>query len=96
MDHVIKTIASTKAYGFLDGLFEYNQLSIDPRDQHKMAFATDRGMYAYRVTPFGLINAPATFQRLMCHIFKELLKFFLELYIDNLCVHSKKRMEHLA
>ena len=45
--------------------------------------------------PFGLTNAPATFQRLMCHIFKEFLRQFLEVYIDDLCVHSKQRGDHL-
>ena len=61
MDHVIKRVVGAKAYSFLDGLFGYNQLSIDPRNQHKMAFAMDRGTYAYRVMPFELTNAPATF-----------------------------------
>lgn len=36
--------------------------------------------------PFGLTNAPATFQTLMCHIFKEFLRQFLEVYVDDLCV----------
>ena len=89
-DHVIERVAGAEAYSFLDGFSGYNQLSIDPRDQHKTAFATDRGTFAYRVMPFGLTNAPATFQRLMCHIFKEFLKKFLEVYVDDLCVHSKQ------
>ena len=94
--HVIERVAGTKAYSFLDGFSRYNQLSIDPRDQHKMLFAIDRGTYAYKMFLFGLTNALATFQRLMCHIFKEFLKKFLEVYVDDLCVISKKRMENLA
>ena len=46
--------------------------------------------------PFGLTNALATFQRLMCHIFKEFLKKLLEVYVDDLCVHSKQRLEHMS
>ena len=77
IDHMIDRVAGAKAYSFLDGFSGYNQLSIDPRDQHKMAFAIDQGTFAYRVMPFGLTNALATFQRLMCHIFEEFLKKFL-------------------
>ena len=90
-DHVIeRVVAGAKAYSFLDGFYGYNQLSIDSRDQHKMAFVTNQGTFAYRVMPFGLTNASTTFQRLMCHIFKEFLKKFLEVYVDDLCVHFKR------
>ena len=60
-----------------------------------MAFATEWGIFAYRVMPFGLTNAPATFQRLMSHGFKEYLRDFLEVYMDDLCIHSGKRDEHI-
>ena len=61
MDHVIERVASAEAYSFLDGFSRYNQLSIDPRDQHKTKFTMDRGTYAYTVMPFVLTNARATF-----------------------------------
>ncbi|MCO5554904.1 hypothetical protein L7F22_008442 [Adiantum nelumboides] len=95
-DHVIETVAGAEAYSFLDGFSGYNQVSIDIRDQHKTAFATEWGTFAYRVMPPGLTNAPSTFRRLMCHIFKEFLRKFLEIYVDDLCVHSKQRLEHLS
>ena len=60
-DHVIKRVAGAEAYNFLDGFSRYNQLSIDPQDQHKMAFAIERGTFTYKVMPFGLTNAPTTF-----------------------------------
>ena len=90
IDHVIERVASAKAYSFLDGFSRYDQFSINPRDQQKMIYAIDWGTFAYRVVTFGLTNAPATFQRLMCHIFKEFLKKILDMYVDDLCVHSKK------
>ena len=62
IDHVLERVAGTEAYSFLDGFLGYNQVSIDPKDQHKIAFATGWGIFAYRVMPFGLTNAPATFQ----------------------------------
>ena len=64
-------------------------------DQHKTAFATEWGIFAYKVMPFGLTNAPATFQRLMSHAFKEYLRIFLEIFMDDLCVHSLVRTEHI-
>ena len=70
-------------------------MSIDPKDQHKTAFATKWGIFAYSVMPFGLTNALATFQRLMCHAFKECLREFLEIFMDDLCIHSNERMEHI-
>ena len=75
-DHVIKRVAGAEAYSFLDGFLGYNQLSIDPQDQHKTAFAIERGTFAYKVMPFGLTNTPTNFQRLMCHIFREYLRNF--------------------
>ena len=94
-DHVLEIVAGGEAYSFLDGFSGYNQLSINPTDQHKTAFATEWGTFAYRVMPFGLTNAPATFQRLMCHIFKEFLRDFWEVYVNDLCVHLKERSKHL-
>ena len=45
--------------------------------------------------PFGLTNALATFQRLMSHAFKEYLRIFLEIFMDDLCVHTLKREDHV-
>ena len=89
IDHVIERVARTKVYSFLDGFSRYNQISIDPRDQHKTAFASERVTFAPRVMPFGFTNAPATFQHLMYHVFRAFLRIFLEVYVDYLCVSSK-------
>ena len=95
MDHVLERVAGKQAYSFLDDFSGYNQVSIKQEDQHKTAFATEWGIYAYRVMPFGLTNAPATFQILMSHAFKEYLRVFLEVFMDDLCVHSLLRQEHI-
>ena len=94
-EHVLERVAGKKAYSFLDGFSGYNQVSIDPKDQHKTAFATEIGIFAYRVMPFGLTNAPSTFQRLMNYAFREYLRIFLEIYMDDLCVHLSERAEHI-
>ena len=92
---MLERVVGRKAYSFLDGFSGYNQLAIKLEDQYKTAFATEWGIYAYRVMPFGLTNAPATFQRLMSHAFKEYLRVFLEVYMDDLCVHSILREDHI-
>ena len=61
-DHVIEKVAGKASYSFPDGFFGYNQVSIDPKDQHKTAFAMEWGIFAYKVMPFGLTNAPTAFQ----------------------------------
>ncbi|MCO5575450.1 hypothetical protein L7F22_029251 [Adiantum nelumboides] len=94
IEHVLERVAGKKAYSFLDGFSGYNQLLIDPKDQHKIAFATEWGIFAYKVMPFGLTNALATFQRLMSHAFKEYLRNFLDVYMDDLCIHSSIRADH--
>lgn len=94
-DHVIERVAEKEAYSFLDGFSGYNQVSIDPKDQQKTAFATEWGIFAYCVMPFDLTNAPATFQRLMVHAFKEYLQDFLEIFMDDLCVHLLLRDENI-
>ena len=49
IEHVLERVASHEAYNFLDGFSRYNQVSIDPKDQHKIAFATTWGhVFAYR------------------------------------------------
>ena len=93
-EHVLERVAGHEAYSFLDGFSGYNQVSIDPKDQHKTAFATTWGVLAYRKMPFGLTNAPATFQRLMSTAFKEYLRIWLEIFLDDLCIYSRW-LEHL-
>ncbi|MCO5549970.1 hypothetical protein L7F22_003447 [Adiantum nelumboides] len=72
IEHVLERVVGKEAYSFLDDFSGYNQLLIDPKDQHKTTFATEWGIFAYKVMPFRLTNAPATFQRLMSHAFKNI------------------------
>ena len=62
IDHVLERVVGKEAYSFLDGFSGYNQVLIDPKDQHKMAFSIEWHIFAYSVMPFGLTNVPTTFQ----------------------------------
>ena len=73
MDQVLDTLAGKKFFSFLDGFSGYNQIQIALEDQDKTTFTCPWGTFAYRVLPFGLCNAPATFQRAILSIFADLI-----------------------
>ncbi|GJZ33552.1 reverse transcriptase domain-containing protein [Tanacetum coccineum] len=65
MDQMLERLAGNEDYCFLDGFSGYFQIPIDPLDQEKTTFTCPYGTFAYRRMPFGLCNAPGTFQRCM-------------------------------
>ncbi|KAH9296393.1 hypothetical protein KI387_039981, partial [Taxus chinensis] len=73
MDQVLQTVTGSKMLSMLNGFLGYNQVEVAAEDQHKMAFTTPWGTFAYRRMPFGLINAGATFQRAMDLAFRDLM-----------------------
>jgi hypothetical protein len=94
IDHIIDDFAGHEALSFMDGFSGYIQIQIHPTNQYTTAFITPWGTFAYRVMPFGLKNAGATFQRAMTYIFHDLAAIILA-YLDDLTARSKKRTQHL-
>nr|GFA71356.1 reverse transcriptase domain-containing protein [Tanacetum cinerariifolium] len=74
MDQMLKRLAGNEYYCFLDGFLGYFQIPIDPKDQEKTTFTCPYGTFAYKRMPFGLCNAPGTFQRCMMAIFHDMIK----------------------
>ncbi|GJR97649.1 reverse transcriptase domain-containing protein [Tanacetum coccineum] len=86
MDQMLERLARNEYYCFLDGFSGYFQISIDPQDQEKTTFTCPYGMFAYRHMPFGLCNAPGTFQRCMMTIFHDMIKETMEVFMDDFLV----------
>ncbi|KAK4384639.1 Transposon Tf2-12 polyprotein [Sesamum angolense] len=80
-----------EALSFMDGSSGYNQICMAPTDEELTAFRTPKGIYCYKVMPFGLKNAGATYQRAMQKIFDDIFHKNVECYVDDLVVKSKKR-----
>nr|GEU54763.1 reverse transcriptase domain-containing protein [Tanacetum cinerariifolium] len=74
MDQMLERLAGNEFYCFLDGFSGYFQILINPPDQEKTTFTCPYGTFAYRIMPFGLCNAPGTFQRCMMAIFHDMIE----------------------
>ncbi|GKC95902.1 reverse transcriptase domain-containing protein [Tanacetum coccineum] len=86
MDQMLERLAGNEFYCFLDGFSGYFQIPIDPKDQEKTTFTCPYGMFAYRRMPFGLSNAPGTFQRCMMAIFHYMIEKTMEVFMDDFSV----------
>ncbi|GJW93439.1 reverse transcriptase domain-containing protein [Tanacetum coccineum] len=83
---MLERLAGNEYYCFLDGFSGYFQIPIDPKDQEKTTFTCPYGTFAYRRMPFGLCNAPGTFQRCMMAIFHDMIEKTMEVFMDDFSV----------
>ncbi|GKB68689.1 reverse transcriptase domain-containing protein [Tanacetum coccineum] len=83
---MLEHLAGNEYYCFLDGFFGYFQIPINPQDQEKTTFTCPYGTFAYRRMPFGLCNAPGTFQRCMAAIFHDMIEKTMEVFMDDFSV----------
>ncbi|GJX37561.1 reverse transcriptase domain-containing protein [Tanacetum coccineum] len=86
MDQMLERLAGNEYYCFLNGFSGYFQIPIDPHDQEKTTFTCPYGTFAYRRIPFGLCNAPGTFQRCMMAIFHDMIEKMMEVFMDDFSV----------
>nr|GFA40522.1 hypothetical protein [Tanacetum cinerariifolium] len=80
---MLERLAGNEYYCFLDGFLGYIQIPIDPKDQEKTTFTCPYETFAYRRMPFGLCNAPGTFQRCMMAIFHDMIETTMEILLDD-------------
>ena len=69
INQLVNSIVSHQLLSFMDFFSSYNQIKMDEADQEKTSFITSQGLFCYKVMPFGLKNARATYQRLVNHMF---------------------------
>ena len=83
---MLDRLAEHEYYCFLDGYSGYNQIAIALEDREKTTFTCPYGTFAFRQMPFGLYNAPGTFQRCMMAIFSDMVEKTIEVFMDDFSV----------
>ncbi|WKA10528.1 hypothetical protein VitviT2T_028094 [Vitis vinifera] len=88
IDQVLERVSGHPFYCFLDRYSGYFQIEIDVEDLEKTNFTCPFGTYAYKRMPFGLCNAPATFQRCMLSIFSDMVERIMEVFMDDITIYG--------
>ncbi|KAM1951747.1 hypothetical protein ACFX15_006312 [Malus domestica] len=96
INRLIDSTTGCELLSFMDAYSGYNQILTNPLDQEHTSFTTDRGLYCYKVMPFGLKNAGATYHRLVNSIFSEQIGKSMEVYVDDMLVKSKHADQHIT
>ncbi|GBG83892.1 hypothetical protein CBR_g37762 [Chara braunii] len=94
IDDLLDRVQCCKYFSKINLKFGHHQIEVHPDDQYKTAFQTRYGHYESIVLPFGLTNAPATFQRRMNDLFRPWLDRFVIVYLDDILVFSRTLQEH--
>ena len=86
IDQMLERLSKHTHFFFLDGYSSFSQIPVSAGDQSKTTFTCPFGTFAYRRMPFGLCNAPATFQRCMMAIFSDFCEKIVEVFMDDFSV----------
>ena len=96
IDLIVDATSKYELLNFMDAFSGYHQIKIHLPDVEKTSFIMERGLYCYKVMPFGLKNARATYQRLVNKMFKETIGKTMEVYINDMLVKSLRVADHIA
>jgi hypothetical protein len=94
MDELSERVRGSQWFTKLDLKNGYHLVRIKKGDEWKTAFRCRYGLFEYTVMPFGLVNAPATFQSMINHIFRDLLDQGVLAFMDDLLIHAADKDEH--
>jgi len=88
IDQMLERLSKHTHFCFLDDYSGFSQITVSKEDQEKTSFTCPFGTFAYRRMPFGLCNAPATFQRCMTAIFSEFCEKIVEVFMDDFSIYG--------
>src|SRR3954466_15614736 len=95
IDVLVDNTAEFSVFSFMDGFSSYNQIKMAPEDMEKTTFITPWGTFCYKVMPFELKNAGATYQRAMTTLFHDMMHKEIEVYVDDMIAKSSTEEEHI-
>ena len=95
IDTLVDLTARHQLLSFMDAFSGYNQIKMDKSNQEKTSFVTSQGLFCYKVMPFELKNAVATYQRLMSKMFAHQICRNVQVYVDDMLVKSLREVDHL-
>jgi hypothetical protein len=93
IDEILEALGGARLFTTLDLRFGYWQIGMAPGDRDKTAFTTKRGLYRFKRMPFGLMNAPSTFQRMMNGVLRGLTWLTCLVYLDDIVVFTRGGIE---
>ena len=96
MNELRDHVCGAKIFTKLDLKSGYNLIRISEGDEWKTAFRTRYGFFEYKVMPFGLAKAPATFQNMMNEIFRDIIDLGVVIYLDDIRIYSENEKDHVA
>ena len=96
IDMLVDSTVGHSMLSFMDVFSGYNQIMMALEDMEKTSFITEWNTYCYRVMPFGLKNAKATYQRVATILFHDMRHKDVETYVDDMIVKSRDKADHLA
>jgi len=96
VDDILNNIGNAKYFSKLDFSSGYYQIPLASEDKMKTAFRTSKGLFEFNVLPFGLVNAPSHFQRVVNSILEKFIGKFVHVYLDDILIYSNTLEEHLT
>jgi hypothetical protein len=95
VDEILDELGGAKWFSKLDFKAGFHQVRMKLEDEYKTAFKTHHGNYQFKVMPFGLSNAPSTFQCIMNSILEPFLRKFVIVFMDDILVYNISMQDHV-